>query len=227
MNNSEFQPVHRGEMKPPEKKTPGWAWGVGIISVLALLWLIGTIASDTRDEPARTTATTSRVETTVDRAASESRAAAASSSAAAATASRAAAAEASRQAAAAAQAAKMDPSTYERLDERSLAEIVRDPNAHKNRKIVIYGNVVQADAGTGTSRFRANIASWQGWNWYDFDENAIINATDRALVSRVIKDDLVEMFVEVKGALSYSTTLGGETTAPEFTVNMLNVYGSD
>lgn len=231
MDNSKFDPNRSGSASTPEKKIPGWAWAAGIVLIIGLLWVVGTIIDFDQSSESETVATATTTPTTTkpqltdaDR---EKYGRQAQERAAAASASQAAAAEASRQAAAAAQAAKMDPSTYERIDEHTFAEIVRNADAHKNRKIVIYGNVVQADAGTGTSRFRANTAATQYWNWYDFDQNAIISANDPALVSRVLEDDLVEMFVEVKGALSYSTTLGGETTAPEFTVNMLNVYGSD
>ncbi len=135
--------------------------------------------------------------------------------------------EAARAAAEAAEAARFDPNTYEHVTDRELALIARDPDANRGRKIVIYGDVTQADAATGKFQILVNAAGSQYWNWYDFDENAMISVTNSHLFSNVVKDDLVQLYVEVKGSRSYSTTLGGSTTVPEFTALIVNVYGSN
>lgn len=126
----------------------------------------------------------------------------------------------------AAAAAKLDPASYERIDDRTFAAIARDPESNKGRKIVIYGLVTQADSVTGNSAFRAETAGGQYWNWYDFDENSMVRVSDPSIISNVLKDDLVEMYVEVKGAMSYNTTIGGKTTVPEFEANIVTVYGN-
>lgn len=239
MSDDNFQSVTNGQMQPgrvptpPEKKTPGWAWAVGIVLVIGLLWVIGTVASDNEDEPATARTTTARVTTTIDQAASASRAAAASSSAAAAAsasqaaaASRAAAAEASRQAAAAAEAARLDPNTYEVINPRDFALIAKAPEQHLNRKIVLYGHVSQFDSVTGASKFRADVDSTPHDYSFEYDTNSIIIAPSAGLIANVVEDDFVTMYVTVGKPTSYSTTLGGSTTVPTFNVNIINVTGS-
>lgn len=213
-----------GNGSQPNKKRK-WPWIVGGIVVIGIVGSVIGGGNDSSDSSASSATTTSEIlppratYTAAELEAKRDREREAAASAAA-------AAESSRAAAAAAQAALKDPATYERIDDREFALIARDPDAHEDRKVVIYGVVTQADAATGTSRIRVTASGSQYWRGYDFDENAVVTVTDRNLLSNVVKDDFVEMYVEVAGALSYDTTLGGSTTVPEFKANIVNVYGS-
>ncbi len=53
-----------------------------------------------------------------------------------------------------------------------------------------------------------------------------MTAEDPAILADVVQDDLVTMYVEVAGSMSYETTLGGETTVPTMTVHIIKVTGS-
>lgn len=220
------------------KKHPKWLWAV--VGAVALVGVVAGIRWDPKDDSpaasATSTSTSTSTTTTTTRAErslspeqvermqqrQRERAAAAAASSEAAAASR----EAAAAAAAAAKAALLDPSSYEALGERDFALIARDPDGNKGRKIVIYGVVTQADSVTGNSMFRADTSAVQGWNWYDFDENSVISVKDPNIIANVVKDDLVALYVEVKGSMSYNTTLGGKMTVPEFTAHIVNVYGS-
>lgn len=217
---------HPAAHQEPAKKKRKWPWILG--GTVLFFGLVGALgepddkpASSASSSTTTTTTTSARPTFTAAELEERQRQQAAAASAAA------AAAESSRAAAAAAEAALTDPANYERLDERELALIARDPDSHVGRKIVIYGDVTQADSVTGNSRFRADVAAYQSWEWYDFDLNSVISVKKPNLIANVVEDDLVELFVEVKGAMSYNTTMGGNTTVPEFTAHVVNVYGSN
>lgn len=57
--------------------------------------------------------------------------------------------------------------------------------------------------------------------------NTIVNADSASAVADVVEDDLLKMYVKVEGALSYSTTIGGSTTAPKVALKSYEVIGHD
>ena len=128
----------------------------------------------------------------------------------------------------AAETARLDPSTYEVISARDYAVLVKNPDAARGRKLVVYGHVTQFDAATGTAGFRANTAAAPSSAWYDYDVNSIVNAPagQSNILTNVVEGDLVTMYVEVIGAYSYDTQIGGNTTAPQFQVNIITVTGS-
>ena len=128
----------------------------------------------------------------------------------------------------AAETARLDPSSYEVISPRDYAVLVKNPDAARGRKLVVYGYVTQFDAATGTAGFRANTAAAPSSAWYDYDVNSIVNAPagQSNILTNVVEGDLVTMNVEVVGAYSYDTQIGGNTTAPQFQVNIITVTGS-
>lgn len=137
-------------------------------------------------------------------------------------------AEAARQAEAqrAAEAAKQDRSTYEAISDRDFALLVKNPEGFTGRKFVLYGRVSQFDSATGPSTFRADAAASPQEYWGLYGENVVVTGSSRMLTD-VVEDDLVTMYVEVAGAYSYDTQIGGSTTAPKLTVNIIDVTGTD
>jgi len=131
--------------------------------------------------------------------------------------------QAAVEAARAAETARMDPSTYETITPRDYAVLVKNPDAAKGRKLVVYGYVTQFDAATGTAAFRANTAVTQSSTWYDYDVNTLVMAPagQSNILTNVVEGDLVTMYVEVIGAYSYDTQIGGNTTVPQFQVNII------
>jgi hypothetical protein len=128
-------------------------------------------------------------------------------------------------AAAAATAAAQDPATYAPIDERGWALIAKDPDAYRGAKHVLYGYVSQFDSATGPTAFLARTDGAQHADWFDFEQNTLVQAGDAALLASVVEDDLVTMYVDVLGSFSYDTQIGGNTTVPHVHVNMIEVYG--
>lgn len=129
--------------------------------------------------------------------------------------------------AAEAAAADADLSTYQEIDDRTWALVAKDPKAHIGEKYVVYGKVTQFDSATGRSAFRANTGGEQQEYSYKYDVNTMVSTADPAQVSEIVEDDLVKMYVRVTGALTYSTTIGGSTTAPQVQINGHELLGHD
>lgn len=122
--------------------------------------------------------------------------------------------------------ARLDPASYQELSERDYALLVKEPDSHVGRRIVVYGRVTQFDAATGTTTFRADTDSVPQEQWYDYDVNTVVNLADESLGKQIVEDDLVKMFVEVKGSERYGTQIGGNTTTPLVLANIIEVTGS-
>lgn len=119
-----------------------------------------------------------------------------------------------------------DKSTYAKLSNRAFAKVVKNPDAYVGKKYLIYGRVSQFDAATGTSTFRADVDNTRHSDWYEYDVNSIVNEGIPGQFDDVVQDDLVTLYVVVDGSFSYDTQLGGSTTVPSFTSNMIKVTGS-
>jgi hypothetical protein len=139
------------------------------------------------------------------------------------------AAEAARVAAeakAAEEAAKLDPANYNTIGSRDYALITKSPDAHAGERYVLYGYVTQFDSATGPDAFLADTDAEQHTEWYEYETNTFVVADDPSILSPVVEDDLVKMYVEVVGSFSYDTQIGGNTTVPQVTVRMIEVVGS-
>lgn len=123
-------------------------------------------------------------------------------------------------------AAVKDPSTYSDLDSRELSLIVKDPDAHKGEKVTVYGYVMQADAATGADAMLVNLGASSGSEWYEYTDTAFVEAGEPGLLAEVVEDDLVTIHAVVDGSLSYDTQIGGNTTVPQLTANIVEVTGS-
>jgi hypothetical protein len=134
--------------------------------------------------------------------------------------------QAEEEARAAAEAERLDPDSYEEISDRDWALVERDPDAHAGDRYVLYGYVTQFDSNTGAESFRVNTSGQPKSDWYDYEINTLVVASDAEIVEDVVTDDLVTMHVEVLGAYSYTTTLGGEMTVPLVQVNIISVDGS-
>ncbi|MGA7055740.1 MAG: hypothetical protein WBZ37_31655 [Mycobacterium sp.] len=91
----------------------------------------------------------------------------------------------------------LDPTQYQPISPRDYALLVKDPDAAKGRKLIVYGVVTQFDAATGTSEFRASTGAEKAAQRYDYDVNTMIHAPDPAILKNVVEKDFVTMHVEV------------------------------
>src|SRR5699024_11813106 len=66
-----------------------------------------------------------------------------------------------------------DRSTYEELDERELAQIVKAPDDHIGRQVVVHGKITQLDAATGKCFVRVSIAHSPQDDWHEDAHNSV------------------------------------------------------
>jgi hypothetical protein len=120
-------------------------------------------------------------------------------------------------------AAQLDRSTYETVGLREFALMVKNPDAWNGRKIIVHGVVTQFDAATGISAFRADTGPAPLSDPYDYDQNTYIVARDPSVLADVVEKDMVTMYVEVEGAYTYDTQIGGSATVPAMSVNIIEM----
>ncbi|KUI09899.1 hypothetical protein AU190_05645 [Mycolicibacterium acapulense] len=116
---------------------------------------------------------------------------------------------------------RLDRSTYATVTQREFALMAKDPDAWAGRKIVVYGVITQFDSATGATSFRADTGPAPMMDVYDYDQNTVITAYDADLVTDFVEKDKVTMFVEVQGAMTYETQIGGSTTVPSLMANII------
>ena len=122
-------------------------------------------------------------------------------------------------------AAPLAPATS--ISDREWAQIAKDPAAHTGDRVVVFGEVTQFDAATGTTAFRANVDGVEHkpeYGFADYPTNTVLTG-EEDLLKPLVQGDLFKAEVTVAGANSYDTQIGGSTTAPELTVTKLDVIG--
>lgn len=131
--------------------------------------------------------------------------------------------EASRKQAAEAYELRRNPANYKPLTDRDFALLVKDPDAHASEMVIIYGQVSQFDAATGTSEFRANTGALPPSGPVTiYEQNSYVTVPDPGLTANVVKDDVLRIYATVAGSYSYELQRGGETTVPRFTAYIID-----
>lgn len=132
--------------------------------------------------------------------------------------------EAEKKSAAAAQK-KLD--NAEELSARELSLVVKRPDDHVGDVMVVYGNITQFDAATGTCIFRANIAHTNMADTWDYEHNSMFAGgdgdADCELLDDFVTDDEVRITATSLGSFSYDTQIGGNTTVPMFNVEKITL----
>lgn len=116
-----------------------------------------------------------------------------------------------------------DLSTYEELEERTLAQIVKAPDDHIGRQVIVYGAITQLDAATGKCFVRISIADAPQDAWYDYEHNSVGVAgdgeSDCPVLDPFVADDEVKLWITIGGSISYDTQIGGSTTVPAYLID--------
>jgi hypothetical protein len=119
------------------------------------------------------------------------------------------------------EAERLDRSTYTPVTAREFALMAKNPDAWAGRKIVVYGVITQFDAATGATAFRADTGPAPMTDPYDYEQNTLVIARNARMVANFVVKDDVTMFVEVEGAVTYDTQIGGKTTVPSLLANIV------
>ena len=110
-----------------------------------------------------------------------------------------------------------DLAQFTEIDERGLALIAKDPDAHVGKNLIVYGEVTQYDSFTGKCSMRLSLAhTVMEWT-YDYEHNTIASSgngrSDCPELDPIVQDDIVKIWLTVTGSYSYDTTIGGTATA--------------
>lgn len=98
--------------------------------------------------------------------------------------------------------------------EREWAKVVKDPDAYTDKYYVVYGEITQFDAATGTDTFRADVAHKNTTEYGFFDgDNCILTGMEE-LLSDYVEGDVFKATIRVDSAFSYDTSIGGNMTVP-------------
>jgi hypothetical protein len=115
---------------------------------------------------------------------------------------------------------------YGQLGERDWKLLVKSPDASVGQRVLIYAQVTQFDAATGTTAFRAQAAGQPTDYYFSDGDNAIVTGTE-GLLAGVVEDDILKIWATVAGSYSYDTQIGGNTTVPKFTADYIDIIGRD
>jgi hypothetical protein len=114
------------------------------------------------------------------------------------------------------------PPSYKKLTARQWKLIAKNPDDHIGEHYIVYGVVTQFDAATGDEGFRADVDAVHHAEPYDYDTNTILTG-DAADLTNLVEDDQFRAKVTVLGSYSYDTQIGGNTTAPQLSVDSIEV----
>lgn len=117
---------------------------------------------------------------------------------------------------------------YKSLSSRTFKLLVKDPDSYIGKTYLIYGEITQFDAATGTDTFRADTGPKKlriSYGYVDYPQNSFLTGTESQL-KKVVEGDCFKAKVTVFGSYSYDTQAGGNTTVPLFQVDSVSVYGS-
>ncbi|MFD6967326.1 hypothetical protein [Streptomyces sp. NPDC059949] len=125
---------------------------------------------------------------------------------------------------------------FAELTDREFKLLGKDPGAHFGKCYRVYGYVTQADSATGTGSFRANACGEKHQPKYgyiaDCDTNSIFTdisangASGASGIKDIVDGDAFEADVMVGRPFTYTTTLGGQMTAPTFAVLRVKQYAT-
>jgi hypothetical protein len=72
--------------------------------------------------------------------------------------------------------------------------MLKDPDAHKGEKMIVYGVVTQFDSRTGKSEFRADTAAQPQDDRFGYQQNTMVHAGDPSILVNVVEGDFVKMY---------------------------------
>lgn len=120
-----------------------------------------------------------------------------------------------------------DAKNYSPIDERSLAQIVKDPDGASGQKLITYARISQFDSATGTCTFRADTAHERQESIWDYTHNSVYTAETGAAdcddLSKLVADDVVQIYATVDGSQRYKTMIGGQNVVPLFAIDSIKL----
>jgi hypothetical protein len=122
---------------------------------------------------------------------------------------------------------KPKPPVAKTLGARTWQKIVKDPDSYSGKRYIVYGEIRQFDAATGTDTFLADVAHRNTTSYGFFDGENTMLTGDEAKLADFVEGDVFKATVTVVGSFSYDTQIGGNTTVPMLTINSVRRIGNN
>lgn len=103
----------------------------------------------------------------------------------------------------------------------SYKEIARMPSDYRNKKAKFTGKVIQVTQSTaGSYTLRVNVTK----NSYGYEDTLYVSYLTGTNAPRILEDDIITMYGELKGEKTYTTVLGASVTLPAFTAQYVTIH---
>ena len=122
---------------------------------------------------------------------------------------------------------KPKPPAAKKLSARTWQKIVKDPDSYSGKRYIVYGEIRQFDAATGTDTFLADVAHKNTTSYGFFDGENTMLTGEEAKLADFVEGDVIKATVTVIGSFSYDTQIGGNTTVPLLTINSIRRVGNN
>ncbi len=110
---------------------------------------------------------------------------------------------------------------------REFAKLIRNPTAGIGQRVVVWGEVMQFDVGTGPDLLRADLAAVNtSEHGYFTGENCMLSPIG-SVFEDLVAGDVFVAAVEVIGVYQYTSTFGGAMSAPWFRAHAVHLVDSD
>lgn len=113
------------------------------------------------------------------------------------------------------EAERQDPNSYESVDYITLA---RNPENYVGKKLKFSGEILQVIEGDSNTEYRLAVNN-------DYDNVVYMSISNDDLPQRILEEDLVTVYGESTGKITYESTLGGNITIPSMVIYMFNIDG--
>lgn len=114
---------------------------------------------------------------------------------------------------------------YKEVTDRDMALLIKDPDAHKDERLVIYAKVTQFDSATGDCSFRANASAVPVGSPWDYKENVMLLGGSGGVPCEELKDyvedDEVKVLATSQGEFQYETAMRASMSAPKFRIDKI------
>lgn len=98
--------------------------------------------------------------------------------------------------------------------------IAREPDKYKNKMVKFTGQVIQVQDNGSNINLRVNVTKGQ----YNIYEDTIwVNYTYSANEKKILENDIVNLWGETKGTISYTSVLGAKITIPEINARCIEL----
>ncbi len=107
----------------------------------------------------------------------------------------------------------------EECESYTYEQVARDPDEYEGKKAKFTGEVIQSmeDGDTYTLRVSITKTDW------GYDDPILVLYTSKQGESRILEDDIVDMYGTLEGTYTYETVMGANVTVPLFYASYIEI----